>query len=213
MIYSVVFPYLLKMQEENYPLFVFVGLLPWIYFTSSVQISTTSIVGNGNLIKKIYFPRMVIPISISATGLVNFLFGLAIAFPALLFAGITPSPCMLFLPVIMAAQFLFTTGFCLMLSAAYVFFRDLEHIVSIVTTAWFYLTPIVYSLKIFPDHVQSVLMLNPMTQFTLSYRNVLMYGEMPSAAGFSATALLSAGIFLLGAFIFSKLQKTFAEEL
>lgn len=212
-IYSVVFPFLLKMQEENYPMFVFVGLLPWIYFTSSIQISTTSIVGNGNLIKKIYFPRMVIPISVSATGLVNYLFGLAIVFPALFLTGVKPSWCMLFLPVVMAVQFLFTTGFCLMLSAMYVFFRDLEHIVSIVTMAWFYLTPIVYSLNIFPEYARNILKFNPMTQLVVAYRNVLMYGELPPLAGFSGVTLLSVGVFFLGAFIFSRLQKAFAEEL
>lgn len=212
-IYSLVFPHLLKMQEENYPMFVFTGLLPWIYFTSSVQISTTSVVGNGNLIKKIYFPRMVIPVGISLTGLVNYLFGLAIVFPALLFTGIKPTFCMLFLPVIMAAQFLFTTGFCLMLSAMYVFFRDLEHIVSIVTMAWFYLTPIVFSMEIFPENLRNVLELNPMTGFVTAYRGVLMYGEMPSVSGFFFVSIVSAAVFFLGAFIFSKLQKTFAEEL
>lgn len=212
-IYSIVFPFLLKMQEENYPMFVFVGLLPWIYFTSSLQISTTCVVGNGNLVKKIYFPRMILPISVSTTGLMNYIFGLVIVFPALLITGVKLTPYVLFLPVVMLVNYLFTTGFCLALSSLYVFFRDLEHIVGIVTMAWFYLTPIVFSLKIFPEYAQKLLSLNPMTQFVNAYRNVLMYGKLPSPLGFSAVTVLSIVIFFVGALIFSKLQRTFAEEL
>lgn len=212
-IYSIVFPFLLKMKEDNYPMFVFVGLLPWIYFTSSLQISTTCIVGNSNLVKKIYFPRMIIPISVSVTGIINYFFGLCIVFPALIISGIKLTPFALFLPVVMAVNFLFTTGFCLMLSAFYVYFRDLEHIISIVTMAWFYVTPIVFSLKIFPEWAQRILLINPMTQFVNAYRNVLMYGCMPSLRGFSILTLLSVTVFFFGAYVFSKLQKSFAEEL
>ena len=212
-IYSIVFPFLLKMKEPNYSMFVFVGLLPWIYFTSSLQISTTCIVGNGNLVKKIYFPRMILPISVSTTGMMNYIFGLVIVFPALLITGIKLTPYALFLPVIMLVNYLFTTGFCLFLSSAYVYFRDLEHIISIVMQAWFYLTPVVYSLKIFPDYAQRILKFNPMTQFVMAYRNVLMYGQLPSPLGFTCVTILSVAVFLFGASVFSKLQKSFAEEL
>ncbi|MEG0615543.1 MAG: ABC transporter permease [Oscillospiraceae bacterium] len=212
-IYSIVFPFLLRMQEPNYPMFVFVGLLPWIYFTSSIQMATTCIVGNSNLVKKIYFPRMILPISVSTTGLMNYIFGLVIVFPALFISGIKPTPYILLLPVVMLVNYLFTTGICMMLSAMYVFFRDLEHIISIITMAWFYLTPIVFGLNIFPDWVQKILRFNPMTQFVMAYRNVLMYGQPPSPRGFICVTILSVAVFFLGAKIFSKLQRTFAEEL
>ena len=212
-IYSIVFPFLLRMKEPHYSMFVFVGLLPWIYFVSSIQMSTTCVVGNANLVKKIYFPRMILPISVSTTGMMNYLFGLVIVFPALLITGVKLTPYALFLPVVMLVNYLFTTGFCLLLSGAYVFFRDLEHIISIVTMGWFYLTPVVFSLKIFPEYVQTILKFNPMTQFVMAYRNVLMYGQFPSPLGFSCVTILSVAIFFFGAFVFSKLQKSFAEEL
>lgn len=212
-IYSLVFPYLLRMKEDNYPMFVFVGLLPWIYFVSSLQISTTCIIGSANLVKKIYFPRMILPIAVSATGLVNYVFGLAVTLPALLITGVRLTPCALFLPVVMLVEFLFTTGMCLLLSALYVYFRDLEHIVAIVTQAWFYLTPIVFGLNIFPDWVQRLLQLNPMTQLVEAYRNVLMYGRLPDWLGFTCMSVLSVLTFWLGALVFSHLQKNFAEEL
>lgn len=212
-IYSIVFPYLLKMQEPNYPMFVFVGLLPWIYFTSSIQISTVCVVGNSNLVKKIYFPRMILPIGVSTTGLMNYIFGLAIVFPALLITGVKLTPYALFLPVVMLVNYLFTTGFCLFLSAAYVYFRDLEHMISILTMAWFYLTPVVYNLNIFPEFFQTLLKFNPMTQFVTAYRDVLMYGQFPSLLGFGGVTVVSVAVFLIGAAIFSRLQRNFAEEL
>lgn len=213
LIYSVVFPFLLRIKTENYPMFVFTGLLPWIYFTSSVQIATTCIAGNANLVKKIYFPRMILPISVSTVGVINYFFGLCITIPALLLTGVRFSAVLAFLPVVILIQYLFVTGSCMLLSAMYVYFRDLEHIVGIVLMAWFYVTPIVYDLTAFPDWVQSILRFNPMTQFASAYRNVLMYGSMPSALGFGCTAVFSAGVMLLGMSVFSRLQRAFAEEL
>lgn len=212
-IYSIVFPYLLKMREGNYSLFIFIGLLPWIFLTSSLSISTTCVVGNGNLVKKIYFPRMILPISVSTTGLMNYIFGLLIVFLAIFFAGITLTPFVFILPLIILSQYIFVTGCCLILSALYVFFRDLEHIVGIVTMGWFYLTPIVFNITIFPERFIKFLMLNPMTQFIMAYRDVLLYGKAPDWTGFILVTIFSIGIFSFGVFLFSKLQKSFAEEI
>lgn len=212
-VYSFVFRALLRSDIENYTMFVFIGLLPWIYFSSSLQISTTCIAGNANLVKKIYFPRMILPITVSVTGLINYIFGLAIAFPALLITGVRLTPHALFLPVIMAIQFLMVTGICMILSSLYVYFRDLEHIISILTMVWFYLTPVIYSADMFTDYKKDLLMCNPMTHFVTAYRDVLMYGTAPDWASFLAITIFSAAIFLIGALIFSKLQRNFAEEL
>lgn len=213
LIYSVVFPFLLRIQTENYPMYVFAGLLPWIYFTSSVQISSTCIVANANLVKKIYFPRMILPISVSCVGLINYFFGLCVTIPALIITGVRITPWIALLPVIMLVQFLFTTGLCLALSALYVRFRDLEHIVGILLTAWFYVTPIVYDAAAFPENIRKILALNPMTQFVDAYRAVMLYGTAPGKLGFPILVALSVAVFFAGAFIFSKLQKDFAEEL
>ncbi|NLP26598.1 MAG: ABC transporter permease [Clostridiales bacterium] len=212
-VYSVVFKRLLRATEDNYAMFVFTALLPWLYCVSSIQASTTCIVSNSNLVKKIYFPRMILPISVSTTGIINYIFGLVIVFPALIITGVKLTPFALLMPIIMAVQFLFVTGLCMMLSAFYVYFRDLEHIVGIVTMVWFYLTPILYNINIFEGNFKKLLGLNPMTQIVLAYRNVLLYGTHPSTTGFLGVTGVSVAIFFLGAFIFSKLQGNFAEEL
>lgn len=212
-IYSIVFPYLLRNNQENYPMFIFIGLLPWIYFTSSVVGATSTIVSNGNLVKKIYFPRLILPISVSATGLMNFLFSLCIAVPALLITGVKLTPYALLLPVVMLSQFIFVTALGILLSALYVYMRDLEHIVSVLMLAWFYLTPVVFGLDIFPEEVAARLLYNPMTQYVVAYRNVLLYGCAPDPTGFLTVTLASVVLFILSVYIFGRLQKSFAEEL
>ena len=156
---------------------------------------------------------MILPISVSTTGIINYIFGLVIVFPALIITGVKLTPFALLMPIIMAIPFLFVTGLCMMLSAFYVYFRDLEHIVGIVTMVWFYLTPILYNINIFEGNFKKLLGLNPMTQIVLAYRNVLLYGTHPSTTGFLGVTGVSVAIFFLGAFIFSKLQGNFAEEL
>lgn len=213
LIYSIVFPHLLRVKEENYSMYVFIGLLPWIYFQSSLSIATTSIVSNGNLIKKIYFPRLIIPIAVSATGLINYFFGLLITITALIFTKIYFSAFILLLPLVMLVQFLFVTGICLALSAFYVYFRDLEHIVGIVTMAWFYLTPVVFNISLFPENARQYLRLNPMTQFVTAYRDLLLYKQILDVKGFAVTAIMSVLLFIFGVGIFVHLQKKFAEEI
>lgn len=217
LIYSIIFPYLLRMNSvENYPIFVFTGLLPWIFFTGSLTASTTCVVGNGNLVKKIYFPRMILPLSIATTNLVNYFFGLIIVIPALFIMKISLSPWILLMPLIMLIQYAFVIGFCMVLSALYVYFRDLEHIITIVTTVWFYLTPIVYPIETLSGanrYVQLAVNSNPMKQFVDAYRNVLMYSSAPDAKGFLYVTVLSVIVLLGGTAIFSKLQRSFAEEI
>ncbi len=212
-IYSIVFPKLLKVPEENYPMYVFIGLLPWIYFSSTMSIATGCIVSSGNLVKKIYFPRLIIPLSVSATGLINYLFGLVITIVALIATKIYFSPFIILLPAIMLIQFLFVTGLAFMLSAFYVFFRDLEHIVNILTMTWFYLTPVVFSINVFPENAQKIFMLNPMTQFLTAYRDVLLDKRLPDFEGLLITTSVSVILFFIGLFVFTKLQRFFAEEI
>ena len=212
-IYSIVFPYLLRTSQENYPMYVFTALLPWIYFVSSLQNSTTCIVANSNLVKKIYFPRLVLPIAVSTTGIVNYIFGLVIVIPSLIITGVKITPFILLLPLIMIVNYIFVTGFCFILSSLYVYFRDLEHIIGIITLVWFYLTPVVYGPDMFPENIWNILKWNPMTQFISAYRNVLMFGKAPETWTFVVITIMSLLLFYVGTIIFDKLQKNFAEEL
>ena len=187
-IYALIFPYLMRVQEKNYAMFMFVALLPWIFFSTSLQSSTECIVENYNLVKKIYFPRQVLPLSVATGGLVNYIYGLLVVLAGLLIAQINVTVYILYLPLILLILYVAVSGFCLMLSALNVYVRDLEHIVNIVTMAWFYATPIVYPFDMLPQWLQNILVFN-LGYFILRYR-------AKSAA--SADRWLRGGCYLCG---------------
>ncbi|WP_042165741.1 ABC transporter permease [Paenibacillus gorillae] len=213
LVYSIVFPYLLRIEQENYAMFLFVALLPWIFFTTSVQGATTSIVGGANLVKKVYFPRLILPISVVGTNLMNYIYGLVITFAALLLTGVHLTFNVLWLPVVLLIEFIFILGLSVILSALYVKFRDLEHIVGVVTFVWFYLTPIVFPITIFPERIASIISLNPMVPIINSFRNVLLNGVQPDWSALLYSLLIGIVLLIVGIFIFRKSEKTFAEDL
>lgn len=212
-IYALIFPFLMRVEEKNYAMFLFVALLPWLFFSTSLQTSTDCIVENYNLVKKIYFPRQVLPLSIATGGLVNYIYGLVIVLGGLLIAGIPLTWNILYLPLLLLILYTAVSGFCLMFSAMNVYIRDLEHIVNIVTMAWFYATPIVYPLKMLPDFLQKILLLNPMTPLVQGFRNVIYYGTAPVWSEIGIAAIEAVLIFVMGVFIFNKLEPGFAEEI
>ncbi|MDR1674492.1 MAG: ABC transporter permease [Oscillospiraceae bacterium] len=211
-VYTFVFSRLMK-TEGNYLMYVFTALLPWNFFASSLQNATTCIVQNAGLIKKIYFPRIVLPISAVTTNLMNFIFGLAVLFPALLITGEKLTVFVFLLPMVIISHYIFTVGLSLILSALYVYFRDLEHIVNIAVTMWFYLTPVLYDIKMFEGAALTALKFNPMLHFAAAYRDVLLYGKLPNMRMFCVVSVLAVLAFIIGAALFSKLQKDFAEQL
>ena len=212
-IYALIFPFLMRVEEKNYAMFLFVALLPWIFFSSSLQTSTDCIVENYNLVKKIYFPRQVLPLSVATGGLVNYIYGLAVVLVGLLLARIPLTWNLLYLPLLLLILYGAVAGFCLMFSAMNVYIRDLEHIVNLVTMAWFYATPIVYPITMLPDWLQKLLLLNPMTPLVLGFRNVIYYGMPPDFFQIGIAAAEAVVIFTAGVLIFNKLEPGFAEEI
>ena len=215
-IYALLFPLIMKASavQEPYAMFLFVGLLPWIFFSSSVTSSTDCIVENYNLVKKIYFPRQILPLSVSTAGLINYFYGLLITVIGLL---ICQCPFLtinlIYLPVLLIILYVCTSGFCLLFSSLNVYVRDLEHIVAIVTMAWFYATPVVYSLSTMPQWVQKLLLLNPLASIVESFRNVLFYGTAPDMLYLTVSGLEAIVVFVAGVYVFNALEKGFAEEI
>ena len=212
-IYALIFPFLMRVEEKNYAMFLFVALLPWLFFSTSLQSSTDCIVENYNLVKKIYFPRQVLPLSVATGGLVNYIYGLLVVLVGLLIAGIPLTWNILYLPLLLLILYVTVSGFCLMFSALNVYIRDLEHIVNIVTMAWFYATPIVYPLTMLPPWLQKILLLNPMTPLVQGFRNVIYYGLSPEWGQIGIAAIEAVVIFTAGVLIFNKLEPGFAEEI
>lgn len=215
-IYSFLFPLIMKADavQEPYAMFMFIALLPWIFFSSSVTSSTECIVENYNLVKKIYFPRQILPLSVSSAGLINYFYGLMITAVGLLICScpfLTVNLC--YLPLLLIIMFVCTSGFCLLFSALNVYVRDLEHIVSIITMAWFYATPVVYSMESMPVWVRRILIFNPMATLAESFRSVLFYGQPPKPLYIIFSGAESIIIFVAGVYVFNALEKGFAEEI
>ncbi|MBQ7027386.1 MAG: ABC transporter permease [Ruminococcus sp.] len=213
-VYTVVFSFILKTNIERYYLYLFVGLIPWIFFSSSITVGAASVVAQKDLIKKIYFPRMVIPISYVTSCFVNMLLCFIVIFAVIIFSGVGVNfLALLTLPVIMAVEYLLALGMALLASAVTVYFRDLEHILGIISMAWMYMTPIMYDKAIVPERLLPVFNLNPMTHVIGCYRDVLYHKQIPDLTSLLSAAGLGILFLFIGCIVFSKLQKHFAEEL
>ena len=213
-VYTVVFSFILKTNIERYYLYLFVALIPWIFFSSSITVGAASVVAQKDLIKKIYFPRMVIPISYVTSCFVNMLLCFIVIFAVILVSGAGFNfAALLTLPVIMAVEYILALGMALLTSAVTVYFRDLEHILGIVSMVWMYMTPIMYDRSIVPERLLPIFNLNPMTHIISCYRDVLYRKEMPDLLSLISAAALGIFFLILGGIVFNKLQRRFAEEL
>lgn len=212
-IYSIVFKTIMRMDIENYSIFLFSGLLPWQFHQTVVSSNTSIIINNSGLIKKVYFPSEILPIGTTVAGAINYLLCLIVLFISMLYVGVPIRMSILYFPLILLTQMVFIIGLSLMLSAMNVYFRDLEHIVGIIMMAWFYLTPVFYPLSMVPEKYQSIFLLNPMTHIEQSYRDIFYYGQPPEVETLLICLLFSVLFLVAGLFLFGKLKRNFAEEL
>ena len=212
-VYSFVFPYILRVDVENYTIFMIVALIPWNFFTTAIQTGTGSVVANGNILKKVYFPREIIPISITTSQLVNFLITCIIMFIFIIFSGIGFSYHLLLFPLLVIIQYIITLAITFILSAFTVFVRDVDHFVSVILMLGFYATPIVYQASMLPQKFQIFLKINPMAQIVEAYRSILYYHQMPDMTMLLIWGSASIILLVIGYMVFKKLEKSFVEEL
>ena len=218
LIYSFVFTVVIRRKAgsdlEPFALFMFCGILPWTWFSSSLLESSNVLIAGGNLIRKVLFPAEVLPIVTVLAGLAHFLLGLPILALAFAYYGrpIFP-PDVIWLPLIVVVQLALTLGLALMLSALTVHFRDLRDILSNLLTLWFFATPIVYSITDAPEAVRPLLYLNPFTHLAVAYQEVLFrpgpFTEWPRLLLLAAASLL---VLVAGYTVFDRLRDTLAEE-
>ena len=214
LVYTLVFSNIIRMGIDKYYLFLFVALIPWIFFQSSLTSGSSCILNQKDMVKKIYFPREVLPIAHVTTNFVNMLLGFIVIFIVLAFSGVKPNfAAMLYLPVIMIVEYILSLGIALLASSITVYFRDLEHILGIVGMAWQFLTPIMYSIEIVPENLMPIFMANPMTPIIIAYRDILYYSKIPQLGTLFHAFILGIFMLSIGYFVFDKLQKHFAEEL
>ncbi len=222
LVFTVVFTVMLPQNIPNYPVFFMAGFLPWTFLSASVLGGTGSIVNNAHLIKKVYFPREILPVSDTLANLVNFGLAMIVLFGLIIVSGVGLTPAVLMLPVIVFAQLLFTMGIVLMLATANVFYRDTQHIMEVVMQAWFFLTPIFYSIDSLPQEAQILGMvidvrlwarrLNPMASLVAAYQDVLYWGQ-PTGLDFLLRTLVTCFLVLVvGYLLFCRFSSAFGEE-
>ena len=212
LVYALVFPYIMRVKQDNYLVFLITGVIPWNFFTTCVTSGCNCVWINGGIIKKVYFPREILPISVVASGLINFLISCIIILIFVIASGIMPTFNLLWLPVIAIIQSLLTLGVLFILSAINVYVRDIEYLVGFILQLIFYATPILYNATMFPEKYRWILYLNPMTHIIDAYRNIFYYGLMPELKSLIFIGTLSLCVFIVGYQIFRKLEKGFAEE-
>ncbi len=213
MVYAIIFPIILKSPEKNYTVFLMTAMIPWNYFTTTVTQGSFVMIANGNILKKVYFPREILPISIVTSGLVNFLISCIIIFLFLFFTGIGFSIYLVLFPLYAIIEYFFILGVVLILSAVTVYLRDIEHIIGVIIQALFYGTPIVYSMNSIPANFAWIFKLNPMSYIVQGFRDILYYQQMPDMIGLLTIILITIAIMIIGLRVFDKLQRNFAEEL
>jgi lipopolysaccharide transport system permease protein len=217
LIYSFVFKYVLPAKAEGlepYALFMFCGILPWTWFSSSLAESSNVLISGGNLIKKVLFPAEILPVVTVLANMVHFFLGLPILGAFLIYyRAPLQFPEILWFPVIVLVQLVFTLGCALMLSALTVHFRDIRDILANILTLWFFATPIIYPMWQAPTMGKRILNLNPFTHLAVSYQEVLFYkGDFGHWKWLLLLGAASVGFFLLAHFVFDRLRDTFAEE-
>jgi ABC-type polysaccharide/polyol phosphate export permease len=212
-VFTVVMPGLHPKEIEPFALFMFCGILPWTWFSSALIEASGSLIAGGNLIKKVLFPAEVLPIVNVLANMVHFFFGLPILIVFLVYYRHPPDVSdLVWFPVTVLVQLVFTTALGLMLAALTVHFRDLRDILSNLLTLWFFATPIIYSIQSAPGLSKRVLDVNPMTHIIVSYQEILFYpGQIGHWKWLLALGVASIGLFLGGYWVFDRLRDSFAE--
>jgi ABC-type polysaccharide/polyol phosphate export permease len=211
-VYTVAFQYIIRIRVENFAIFFLCGFLPWTFLSSSLSMGVGCIVDNSNLVKKVFLPREILPLSTVFFNLIQFLLTFIILVPALLFFKIKLGISLAFLPFVIVLQMMFVLGCTLILSSLGVFYRDIRHFLDIFLQVWFWLCPIIYPITMIPERFRFYYMFNPFAMFVESYRAILFENRPPSLEAFVALIVVSAFFLFLGYLIFESNHKRFAEE-
>jgi len=222
-IYTIVFGFIIGPRDPSYggspwlyALFLFCGVLPWTWFSSSSLESANVLMVQGNLIKKILFPVEILPIVVVISNLIHFFFGLPILLLFIPIFGKSYTLYLFFLPIVIFVQLVFSLGFSFLISSLTVHFRDIKDILANLLIFWFFASPIIYPMTFAPIQksglLKTFLNLNPMTHIMQGYQNCVFFGRLPYWRNLGITFLLSLVLFFLGYYIFDRLRDSFPEE-
>lgn len=227
LVLTVVFTVLAGNSEQPaYHVFILIGILSWNFFSASVVGATGTIVDNSALIKKVYFPRISLPISLVLSNTINFIIALPVFFILAWLSGVPLSGQVgfaIWLPAVLLVQVIFSIGIGLILATANVFYRDVRIIMEVVMLAWFFLTPVIYPIDRVPESAvllgatldlrRTLFIVNPMASIIAAYRDVLYFGRSIGFDFFLRTAVTAIVIFVIGYLVFNRYAGRFAEEI
>lgn len=206
---TMVFSSIFKNSIENFPIYLMCGRLIYEYNSESTKAAMNSLISNSSLIKKIYIPKYVFPLSSSIAALVNMFFSLIALIIVMFFTHIELKWTMLFFWLPMLYVFVFSTGLGLILSAVNVFFRDVKHLYGVFLTLWMYLTPLFYPFDAVPESVQNIIRYNPLYHFIEMFRGMLLDGVLPTLRENLICTGVSAAVLIIGLLCFKKMQDKF----
>ncbi len=211
-IFSLVFGQLAKMPSDGYPypVFVYAALLPWTFFAGAISASGQSLVGSAHLVSKVFFPRLIIPLSSVGAGLVDLLISTGILLLMMLWYGVGWSVNLLSAPLLMIAVVFIALGVGTLLSALTVAYRDFTHLTPFIVQIWMYVTPVIFPVSIVPEHWQWVLYMNPMTGLVEGFRSAFL-GKPFDVSGLAISCAIAVAVFVLGVAYFEKVERRFAD--
>ena len=215
LVYTFVFTVIMPMKGiDKFYLHLFVALIPWSFFASCLSGGCTSIINQQDMVKKIYFPREVLPIAYVTSQFVNMVYSFIVVFVVLIISGTGISlKALICLPLVMIVQYITCLGITLLTSAITVYLRDMQQILSVVSLALMYASPVIYSIDMVPEKLLEVYMLNPMSVVIVAYRDILYYKVIPDMGQLGLALGISLVFVLIGYVTFSRLKRRFVEEL
>jgi lipopolysaccharide transport system permease protein len=214
LVYLVAFKYIMAVRSGGFVFLLLIGLLAWGFFAGSLGMAAGSIADNGGLLKTIFFPRAVLPISSVLFNLAQYLLTCAVFLPVMfVIHGQVPSAPALLFPVIVLLQGLLTIGLALALATGTAFFRDIRHLLEIALAVMFWTTPILYDFRVVPSPWRWMVLLSPLSPFVLAYQDVLYYGVWPNSQVWIVGITYAFGAMLFGAILFTRFQDQFAEQI
>ena len=212
-IFTIVFGIILKVSSGSvpYPIFSYSALLPWTFFATALSFGALSVVNNGSLVTKVYFPRELLPFSAVGAAFFDFLMASLIFALMLIFYKISININILFLLIIVPSLLLLTTGFSLIFATFNVLFRDIRFIIPLLVQIWLYVTPVIYSKETIPEKFQIFYLINPVAPLIQSFRDVTVFGKSPYLYDLIFSVVISLVVFLAGYAFFKNKEKIFAD--
>jgi ABC-2 type transport system permease protein len=206
---TLAFSAILHMPVRQYAVFILSGLMPWTFFAQSMSYSVESVVTNGDLLRKVRLAKSVFPIAAVISNVLNFLFSLIPMIAIILALRFPLHWTWIYIPVPLTCLFLFALGCGFVGAAINVFYRDVSHIIQIVLQAWFYLSPVMYSIDFLPQKYRTFFRLNPLVYLLNEFRLAIYYGQMPTAQSVAVSVLIGIGVLWLGYSLFKKMEHSF----